>query len=213
MTGKSKANKWAARQRYVGRLTWFFYILALVTCLYWFFADQPRIEPWAVIFALITAGLGSYSQFRVTPMLARSMHLNALVHEIIKNLSIYKEEYSTVPDREVELFKLPQYHLSAVEFCISQGVLDSRSEQTLLTMLHDTHDRVRQINSMLAIEEVGMRGRFSKESGRRDKYKMIVEGAAMRSIKSAFDNLGKLLMTDEYVALHGIDSNTIVFPD
>lgn len=130
-------------------------------------------------------------------MLARSMHLNALVRELYKNLSIYNEEYSSVPDKEVLLLKLPQYHLSAVEFCISQGVLDSHRDQELLTMLHDMHDRVRQINNMLAIDEVGMRGRFMKEAGRRDRYKAIVEGRAMLGIRKGFDELAGLLMSSD----------------
>ena len=165
------------------------------------------------MFALVTAGLGSYSQFRVFPMLARSMHLNALVHELYKNFSIYKQEYSAVPDKEAKLFILPKFHLSAIEFCISQGVLDSRHDQALLTKLHDLHDRVRQINSLLAIEEVGMRGRFMKEVGRREKYRTIIEGRVMCGVKELFDELAALLMKSEYVALHGIDTETVVFPE
>jgi hypothetical protein len=122
------------------------------------------------------------------------------------------DEYSAVPDKEVNLFTLPKFHLSAIEFCISQGVLDSRYDQTLFTKLHDLHDRVRQINSLLAIEEVGMRGRFMKELGRREKYRTIIEGRAMRGVKNLFDELTALLMQSEYVALHGIDRETVVFP-
>jgi hypothetical protein len=80
-------------------------------------------------------------------------------------------------------------------------------------MLHDMHDRVRQINNLLAIDEVGMRGRFMKEGGRRGRYKAIVEGRAMLGTKEGFDKLVGLLMSSDYVALHGIDPNTKVFPD
>lgn len=204
---------WATKQSAASIFTWVFYGLALLACITWLLLDCPRLEPLVVIFALITAGLGSYSQFRVFPMLERCTHLSALMHELYKNMSIYREHYTDVPNEERRLIFLPQYHVSAAEFCISQGVLDPQDDRELFNKLHDFHDRVRQVNSRLAIEESKMMTRAMKKVVKEQIYQAMVNGKAMRSIWNGMNELYTLLREKKYVDLHGVKADTALFPD
>lgn len=206
-----KLMNWVAKQKTAHIATWLCYGLALLGSVAWYVLNCPRLEPIVVLLALASAGLGSYLQFRVMPMLERSKNLNALVTEIFKNLSIFKEEYSKVPEREVQLSLLPQFHLSAVENVIAQGELDPIADRVLFNSLHDMHDRIRQINSRLAIQESRLMLANLKPTAKEHTYKQIVTGDAMRGLKRTIDSVAQQLQQQKYVSLHGIGKDTIVF--
>lgn len=146
--------------------------------------NYPRVEPIVVFFALIAAGAGSYVQFRVTPMLQLSRNLGAVVSELSKNLSIYKEQYTTVPEGEGQLSILPQFQLSAAENLIARGTLDAVQDRDLFNKIHEVHDIVRQINSRLAAHEASLMKPRWKLTAKKELYEVIVNGRAMnRSAK------------------------------
>jgi hypothetical protein len=188
-------------------LTFISYLLAIVTSCLWLIFDCPRLEPIAVILVLLTAGFGSYFQFKISPMLVRVAQLKSLVHELAKNMSIYLENYQK-GQAQIPII-LPQYHLSAMESCLSMGALDPVDDIELFNLLHDVHDRIRQINTMLSIEQ----SKFQTTGKNEEVYINIIDGGAMLSIKEALLSLQKAMADKKYQELHEVDANTILFPE
>ncbi|MCZ6498568.1 MAG: hypothetical protein O6765_07585 [Gammaproteobacteria bacterium] len=201
---------WAVKQRWVIRLAYVFSGLTLITCLFWYFMNFPEIEPWAVLFALSAAALGSYSQFRIIPMLERSARLSALMHELAKNMSIYQEHYTKVSDKASQLTLFHQYHMSVAESCIAQGVLDPVNDRELFNKLNELHDKTRQVNSLLGIEQSNMMAAINLVDAK-TRYERIVGSRAMASIRDCMNELYDLLQQRKYADLHGVEENTVLF--
>jgi len=127
-----------------------------------------------------TAGIGSYYQLRILPMVDKCRHLTAMVHELHNNYEIIVNHYVKLPDR-IGLSILPQFRLVCASYCIGRGVLDPKKDRKLFNKLHQFYNEACVFNPRLLHEESAQIHRKMEE--RFNAYKGTITSPRMENLR------------------------------